>query len=211
MGRKINPISHRIPIRKNWQSNWFSQKDYGKYLVADLLIRKHIDQKLRHAGVGRVEIGRSRGSIDITIFTSRPGIVIGHKGEGVERLQGELKKIGGGKIKLNIKEIRKPEIWAQIMAEQLAYQIERRIHFRRAMKQTLEEIQRNPQVQGAKVKISGRLGGTEISRSEYLTEGSLPLQTLRADIDYGQALARTKYGSIGIKVWINRGEQGEKE
>jgi small subunit ribosomal protein S3 len=199
-----------MPLKKNWQSNWFSSKNYGKNLQEDLKIRDFIKKKLQHASVARVEIGRSRGIVEIIVFSSRPGVVIGRKGEGVERLQKELAKITKEKTKIDIKEIRKPEIWAQIMAGQLVYQLERRMAFRRAMKQVLEEIMRNSQIQGARVKIKGRLGGTEIARSESLTEGSIPLQTLRADIDYGFALARTKFGSIGVKVWINRGESKEQ-
>jgi len=210
MGRKINPISHRIPVRRSWRANWFSDKKYGQYLQQDLKLRNYLEKRLHHAGIGRIDISHRRGLLEATIFTSKPGIVIGHKGAGIEEIQkGAVTKVGK-RIKLNIKEIRKPEIWGQIMAEQLAYQLEKRINFRRAMKQILEEIGRNPEVQGAKVKISGRLGGNEISRSEQISQGSLPLQSLRIDIDYGFALARTKYGSIGVKVWINRGEYKQK-
>jgi small subunit ribosomal protein S3 len=206
MSRKVNPVSQRLPIKKNWKSNWYSEKGYGDKLQQDFEIRDLIENQFRLAGIGRVEIKRSRGLIDVTIFTSRPGIVIGHKGSGVEKIKKELNKITDEKVKLNVKEIRKPETWARVMAEQVAYQIERRIAYRRAMSQVLSEITRNPQVRGAKINVAGRLNGSEIARSEYVAEGSLPLQTLRADIDFAQVLAKTKFGSIGVKVWINRGE-----
>jgi len=209
MSRKVNPTSYRLATRKKWQANWFSSKFFGKYLTSDLKIRKYIDDNLRHAGINNVEIERNRNEVSVTIFTSRPGIVIGHKGEGINKVKTALSKLDEGKIKVNVKEIRKPEIHAQIMAEQVAYQIEKRAPFRRVLKNIMGEIRRNPQALGAKLRISGRLGGTEISRAEHIEEGSLPLQTLRADIDYGFALARTKFGSIGCKVWINRGEYKE--
>lgn len=206
MGRKVNPISYRIGVNKKWLANWYTTKNFGDNLVKDFQIRKFLDVKLHFTGVDRIEIERSRGLTDITIHTSRPGIVIGHKGEGITKLQKELAKLTKDKIKVDIKEIKKPEIHAQLMAEQIAYQLERRAHFRRAMKQVLDDITRNSEVLGVKIRIKGRLGGSEIARSETVNYGSLPLQTLRADIDYGFALARTKFGSIGVKVWINKGE-----
>lgn len=206
MARKVNPVSYRIPINRNWSSKWFSSKDYGKKLQEDIKIRKLIEEEFIHVGIGRIEIERSRGVINISVFTSRPGILIGHKGSGIEKLKRKLESVVDEKLKINIKEIRKPEIWARIMAEQVAYQIEKRVAYRRAMKQVLSEIMRNPQVEGAKIQVAGRLNGAEIARTEHLSQGSLPLQTLRADIDFAKILARTKFGSIGIKVWINRGE-----
>jgi small subunit ribosomal protein S3 len=206
MARKVNPISYRIPINKNWSSKWFSDKNYGDKLQKDIEIRKHIESQYIHAGIGRIEIKRSRGMVEVVILTSRPGIIIGHKGSGIEKLKKNLDKIVDEKLKVDVKEIRKPEVWARVMAEQVAYQIENRIAYRRAMKQVLGEIMRNPQIEGAKIQVSGRLNGAEIARREHISEGSLPLQTLRADIDYSSILAKTKFGSIGVKVWINRGE-----
>jgi len=206
MARKVNPISYRIPTNKNWCSKWFSQNDFGGKLQEDIKIRKHIDSQFIYAGIGKIEIKRSRGVVEVAIYTSRPGILIGHKGSGIEKLKKSLDGLTKEKIKVDVKEIRKPELWARCMAEQVAYQIERRIAYRRAMKQIMEEVMRNSQVQGAKIQVAGRLNGAEIARTEHISKGALPLQTLRADIDFSRVLARTKFGSIGIKVWINRGE-----
>ena len=213
MTKKVNPNSQRLPIKKNWKSDWYSDKNYGDKLQEDLEIRKILKKQLRHAGIGRVVISRQRGEMAINIFTSRPGIVIGHKGEGIKKLKNQLQdKIKTkDKIRLDVKEIRKPEVWAKVMADQVAYQIEKRVNYRRAMGRVMEDIMRNTQINGAIIQVAGRLGGLEIARSDRIEEGTMPTQTLRTDIDYGFSLATTKFGSIGIKVWINRGEFENKD
>lgn len=210
MARKASPVAVRLGFNRDWESHWFVSKslDYARYLHQDFKIRDLILKKLRHAGIARVEIFRDRGNILVEIYTSRPGVVIGRGGEGTKRLVKILQKeLGGQRVDLAIKEIAEPYTWAKLVADQIAYQLERRISHRRAMHQAIEEVMRNRKVEGVKIRVSGRLGGQEIARSELLYEGSVPTATIKADIDYSLVEAQTKYGKIGVKVWINKGEK----
>jgi small subunit ribosomal protein S3 len=205
MGQKINPRSLRLQLDRDWQSRWYADRDYAAFLIEDLKLRKAIQKKLnKRAGVARVDIERSPGQLIITIFTSKPGVVIGRGGSGVEELKGILAKIASKPLKVSIEEVKKPETNAMLVAENIAGQLERRIGFRRAMKMAVENAMKSG-VQGAKVGVAGRLNGAEMARRETVTQGSVPLHTLRADIDYAQALAKTTYGVIGVKVWIYKG------
>ncbi|MFC1662777.1 30S ribosomal protein S3 [Patescibacteria group bacterium] len=209
MGRKVHPKVFRLGINKTWDSKWFSRKDYSKLLRQDVQLRKYIKVKLKDAGVADVEIERSANTITVTIFTSKPGIVIGRGGQGAEELKSELKKIMMGKVKLNlrlnIQEVDKPDMNAQIVLRGMIEQLERRMPFRRVMKQTINQVRRAG-AKGVRVQVAGRLNGAEIARTEHLAEGSIPLQTLRADIDYARGQANTTYGTIGVKIWIYKGE-----
>src|SRR3989344_7863241 len=211
MGQKISPTSLRISITKNWKSKWFSTHDYKGFLKEDLAIRKYLQSKLKGMSVDRISIERSPDMMAITIHTARPGLIIGRAGTGVEELKKRLLRIIKRKtsIRLDIQEYKNPESSATIMAESMAEQIEKRMQYRRVLKQSLAKIMANRAVKGAKVTLSGRLDGKEIARVEHLEQGSLPLQTLRADIDYARATAFTTYGTVGIKVWIYKGMKYE--
>lgn len=205
MGQKVNPHGLRIGIIKSWDAKWYADKDYAKNLHEDVKIREYIKGKLYTAGVTRVEIERSANRVKAIIHTAKPGMVIGRGGAGIEELKASLKKLAGKVVEVNIAEVKQPEIDATLVAENIAAQLEKRISFRRAMKQTVTRTMRMG-AKGIKVMVSGRLGGAEIARSEGYREGSIPLHTLRADIDYGTAEAHTTYGRIGVKVWIYKGE-----
>jgi small subunit ribosomal protein S3 len=213
MGQKVHPTGIRLGIVKDWSSKWYADsKTFPEYIRTDHQLRVHIKKKLKDASVSRITIERPAKKINITIFTARPGIVIGKKGEDIEKLRAELAKlidIQLNDLHINISEIRKPELDAQLVAEGIAQQLERRVMFRRAMKRAVTNTMRIG-AQGIKVKVGGRLNGAEIARSEWYREGRVPLHTLRADIDYGVAEAHTTYGVIGVKVWIFKGEVFEK-
>ena len=219
MGQKVNPIGIRLGITKEWTSKWFANtQTFPQYVAQDHTIREFLRRKLKDASVSRIQIERSAKKASIAIHTARPGIVIGKKGEDIERLRAEVAKLLGmplHDVRMNIAEIRKPELDAQLVAEGIAQQLERRVQFRRAMRRAVTNTMRLG-AQGIKVRVSGRLNGAEIARSEWYREGRVPLHTFRADIDYGLAEAKTTYGVIGVKVWVFRGEvfdaaAGEKE
>jgi small subunit ribosomal protein S3 len=207
MGQKINPVGFRLAVNRNWSSRWYANKRaFGPMLAEDIKVRDFLKKKLAHASVGRVLIERPAKDARITIFSARPGVVIGKKGEEIESLKSELRKIMGvQQVHVNIEEIRKPEIDAQLIADSIAQQLEKRIMFRRAMKRAMQNAMRLG-AQGIKIMSSGRLNGIEIARTEWYREGRVPLHTLRADIDYGLGEAKTTYGVIGIKVWVYKGE-----
>ncbi len=205
MGQKVHPKGFRIGIIRDWDSNWYADRDYSELLHEDFKLRKFIKDRFYAAGISKVEIQRTGNRIRVTIHTAKPGIIIGRGGIEVERLKVNLAEMTKKNVNINIQEIRRPELDAQIVAENVAQQLEKRISFRRAMKQTVGRTMRSGGI-GIKIAISGRLGGAEIARTEWYAEGKVPLHTLRADIDYGFAEANTTYGKIGIKVWINRGE-----
>ncbi len=205
MGHKVHPYGFRLGYNKNWKSRWFSDKKYAEYVLEDSNLRKYVKEKLFHAGISKIEIERAADKIRLILFTARPGIVIGRKGVEIEKLRAEMKGKFGREFVIEVNEIRRPETDAQLVAESIAQQLERRVAFRRAIKKTLGMAQKFG-AQGIKVQCGGRLGGAEIARSEWAREGRVPLHTLRADIDYGVALAKTTYGVIGIKVWVFKGE-----
>ena len=205
MGQKTHPIGVRLGIIKTWDSKWFARKNYKDMLFEDLTIQKFIKANLYHAGVPKVEIERTGKKIRAIIHTARPGIIIGKKGAEVEKLKKELEKITGQEMSVDIKEIRKPELDAVLVAENIAMQLEKRIAFRRAMKKAIASSRRFG-AQGIKVACAGRLAGAEIARAEWYREGRVPLHTFRSDIDYGVAEAKTTYGRIGVKVWIYKGD-----
>jgi small subunit ribosomal protein S3 len=210
MGQKINPRSMRLQVDHDWQSRWYADRDYATQLIQDLKIRKAISAKLnKRAGVSRVDIERSPGQIVVTIHTSKPGVVIGRGGSGAEEMKTLLAGIAGGPVKVSIEEVKKPESNAMLVAENVAGQLERRISFRRAMKMAVENAMKGGAL-GAKVAIAGRLNGAEMARREHVAQGSIPLHTLRADIDYAQALAKTTFGVIGVKVWVYKGSKFEE-
>ena len=205
MGQKVNPNGLRLGINKTWSSRWYSKKDYAKLLHEDLEIKKYIQEKLASASISKVIIERAAKKLRLTIFSSRPGIIIGKKGADIESLKNKLTEMSKLEVYLDIKEVRKPEVEAKLVAENIASQLEKRISFRRAMKKAVQSAMRLG-AKGVKVVCSGRLGGAEIARTEKYHLGSVPLHTLRSDIDYATAEAETTYGICGIKVWINRGE-----
>lgn len=205
MGHKVHPYGFRLGYNKNWKSRWFSDKKYAEYVFEDNALRKYVKEKLFHAGISKIEIERAADKVRLILFTARPGIVIGRKGVEIEKLRAELKGKFGREFVIEVNEIRRPETDAQLVAESIAQQLERRVAFRRAIKKTLGMAQKFG-AQGIKVQCGGRLGGAEIARTEWAREGRVPLHTLRADIDYGVALAKTTYGVIGIKVWVFKGE-----
>jgi len=206
MGQKIHPIGFRLSVLKNWTSKWYATgKDYVNNLSSDIKVREYLKKKLSHASVGRIVIERPAKNARISIYSARPGVVIGKKGEDIESLKSQLQKMMGVPVHLNIEEIRKPEIDAQLIAENIASQLEKRIMFRRAMKRSMQNAMRLG-AQGIKIMSAGRLNGIEIARTEWYREGRVPLHTLRADIDYGTAEAKTTYGVIGIKVWVYKGD-----
>ncbi|TVQ80242.1 MAG: 30S ribosomal protein S3 [Bradymonadales bacterium] len=211
MGQKIHPGGLRLKILKTWDSIWFAEKkSYGNLLAEDLRVRKFIDDKLSHAGVSKVVIERSSSKVRVSIHTSRPGIIIGKKGAGIDILKAQIQKLVSAELLLNIKEVRKAEVDAKLVAENIATQLERRVAFRRAMKKAIQSSMKFG-AQGIKVMVAGRLGGADMARTERYHEGRVPLHTLRANIDYGTARAKTTYGIIGIKVWIFHGEVYEKK
>lgn len=205
MGQKVNPHGLRIGIIKTWDAKWYADKDYAKNLHEDIKIRDFLKEKLYASGISRIEIERAANRVKVTIHTAKPGMVIGRGGAGIEDIKKELKKLTDKNIDVNIAEVRQPELDATLVAENIAAQLEKRIAFRRAMKQSVTRTMRMG-AKGIKVMVGGRLGGAEIARSEHYREGSIPLHTLRADIDYGTAEAHTTYGRIGVKVWIYKGE-----
>ncbi|MBR1737004.1 MAG: 30S ribosomal protein S3 [Firmicutes bacterium] len=216
MGQKVNPHGLRVGIIKDWDSVWYAGKDkYADFLVEDNALRTYIKKKLYNSNVSKIAIerisskednGKFKGKVKITIFTSKPGIVIGKKGEDIQKLSNELQKLSSQKVLVNIEEIKKPELDSQLVAEDIARQLENRVTFRRAMKQAMTRTMKFGAAQGIKTSCSGRLGGAEMARTESYHDGTIPLQTLRADIDYGFAEANTTYGKIGVKVWIYKGE-----
>lgn len=205
MGQKVNPISFRLGVIKTWDSKWFAKSGYAKLLHEDLKLREFLKKRLHHSGVSKIEIERAANKAKINIFTARPGLIIGKKGSEVETLKKDLAKLTDKEVFLNIQEVRKPELDAQLVAESVALQLERRIAFRRAMKKSVTSALKFG-AKGIRITCAGRLGGAEMSRTEWYREGRVPLHTLRADIDYGFAEAHTTYGIIGVKVLIFKGE-----
>jgi len=205
MGQKVNPIGLRLGINRTWDSRWYADKGYANLLHEDLELRKYLEKRLAQAGISRVVIERPAKRARITIHTARPGVVIGKKGADIEKLRSDLSKRTGGDVALNIVEIRKPELDARLVAENIAQQLERRVAFRRAMKRAVQSAMRLG-AQGIRITCGGRLGGAEIARVEWYREGRVPLHTLRADVDFGQATGFTTYGTCGVKVWIFKGE-----
>ena len=210
MGQKVNPYGIRLGINKTWSSRWFSKNEYTKLLHQDLRIKGYVEKKLKNASISKINIERAAKKLRLSIYSSRPGIIIGKKGADIETLKNDLSKMSNLEVFLDIKEVRKPEVEAKLVAENIASQLEKRISFRRAMKKAVQSAMRLG-AKGVKVVCSGRLGGAEIARTEKYHEGSVPLHTLRGDIDYSTAEAETTYGICGIKVWINKGEILQKD
>lgn len=205
MGQKVNPIGLRLGINRTWDSRWYAGKDYAEKLLQDIELRKYVFDNLKQAGVARVVIERAASKTNVTIHSARPGVIIGKKGSDIEKLRKDLSKFTGGDVTLNIVEIRKPEMDAQLVADGIAQQLERRVSFRRAMKRAVQSALRLG-AGGIRVNCAGRLAGAEIARREWYREGRVPLHTLRADVDYAVSRALTTYGIIGVKVWIFKGE-----
>lgn len=210
MGQKIHPTGLRVGIIEDWRSKWYEEKNYAKWLHEDLRIRKHIATKHGSTGISRVDIERAASKVRVTVHTAKPGVIIGKKGAGVDTLRNELQKLTDSSVLLNIVEVRKAELDAQLVAENVAQQLERRVSYRRAMKKAVSTTMRLG-AQGIRINCAGRLGGAEMSRREWYLEGRVPLHTLRANIDYGFAEAKTTYGVIGVKVWIFKGEVLDKK
>ncbi len=205
MGQKTHPVGFRLGVNKTWDSRWYAKKNYATLLHEDLKIRSYIQDKLRSSGIARVEIERAASKVRVSIHTARPGIVIGKKGAGVEGLKSDLQRLTKDELFLNIVEVKKPEANAQLIAENVATQLEKRVAFRRAMKKCMTAAFKQG-IKGIKIRVSGRLNGAEIARTEWYSEDSVPLHTLRANIDYGTAEASTTYGQIGVKAWVYHGE-----
>ena len=205
MGQKVHPYGFRLGINRTWRSRWFARKDYGALLLEDLNLKLMLKKKFFHAGISHIEIERAANKLTIIIFTARPGIIVGKKGSEIEKLKKDLQALTGRDVNLKIQEVNKPELDAQLVSEGIAQQLEKRIAFRRAMRRAVDSTLRFG-AKGIKVRVSGRLNGAEIARTEWYLHGQLPLHTLRADIDYGFAQAYTTYGVIGVKVWIYKGE-----
>lgn len=205
MGQKTHPVGFRLGVNKTWDSRWFSKRDYSSLLHEDLKLRNYIKSKLFTAGIAKIEIERAASKIKINVYTARPGIVIGKKGAGVEVLKADIQKLSRNEVFLNIIEVKKPEANAQLISESVASQLEKRVAFRRAMKKCMTSAFKQG-IKGIKIRVSGRLGGAEIARTEWYSEDSVPLHTLRANIDYGVAEANTTYGKIGVKAWVYHGE-----
>jgi small subunit ribosomal protein S3 len=205
MGQKVNPIGLRVGINRTWDSRWFDDRKYADKLIQDLELRKYVQERLKAAGISKVIIERVAKTTKVAVYTARPGVIIGKKGADIEKLRKDLSARAGSDVALNIIEIRKPEIDAQLVAEGVCQQLERRVSFRRAMKRAVQSTMRLGG-QGIRINVSGRLGGTDIARTEWYREGRVPLHTLRADLDYGFAEALTTYGIIGVKVWIYKGD-----
>jgi small subunit ribosomal protein S3 len=206
MGQKVHPIGFRLGFNKTWNSRWYAEKEYANLVHEDRILKADLKKRFAHASVAKVEIERAANKLKITIFTARPGIIIGRKGQEVEKLKQEVQKKTGKEVFINIQEILKPELDSQLVAEAVALQLEKRIAFRRAMRKAVDAALRFG-AKGIKVRVSGRLNGAEIARSEWYLHGQLPLHTLRSDIDYGFSEARTTFGQIGVKCWIYKGEQ----
>jgi small subunit ribosomal protein S3 len=205
LGQKVNPIGFRLGIVKTWSSRWYADKEFKQFLHEDLRLKKYLKKKMYHAGISKIEIERAAKRIRINIYAARPGIIIGKKGAEIETLKKDLQKFTTGELFININEVKRPETDAQLIAENVALQLVRRVAFRRAIKRSVGMAMKLG-VKGVKVAVSGRLGGAEIARSEWYRDGRVPLHTLRADIDYGFAEAKTTYGIIGVKVWVFKGE-----
>lgn len=205
MGQKVHPYGFRVGYNKDWHSHWYAKREFAEYLAEDINLKRDLKKRFAGAGVSHIDVERAANRLKIIIYTARPGIIIGRKGSEIEKLKEDLSKKTGREVIVSIQEIRQPELNAQLQAEKIAQQLEKRIAFRRAMKKTMEESQRFG-AEGIKVMIAGRLNGAEIARTEWSLQGRLPLHTLRADVDYGFAEALTTFGIIGIKVWIYRGE-----
>jgi small subunit ribosomal protein S3 len=205
MGQKVHPTGFRLGFNKTWRSRWYADKDYADLLHEDIELKKELKKRFAHAGVSRVEVERAANKLKVSIYTSRPGIIIGRKGQEVDKLKQEVQKKTGKEVFINIQEILKPELDAQLVSESVALQLEKRIAFRRAMRKAVDAALRFG-AKGIKVRVSGRLNGAEIARSEWYLHGQLPLHTLRADVDYGISEARTAFGQIGVKCWIYKGE-----
>ncbi|MES2504765.1 MAG: 30S ribosomal protein S3 [Myxococcota bacterium] len=205
MGQKVNPIGFRLGVIKTWDSKWYSEAGYAAWLKEDMTVREMVAKQYKSAGISKIDIERAASKCKVTVHAARPGLIIGKKGVGIEQLRNELQKKSKSEVFLNIIEVRKPEADAQLIAENVAQQLERRVAFRRAMKKVMQTAQKFG-VKGIRVAVSGRLGGAEMSRREWYREGRVPLHTLRADIDYGFAEAHTTYGQIGCKVWLFKGE-----
>ena len=208
MGQKVHPFGFRLGYNKTWHSIWYADKDYATLLHEDLKLKRTLKERFAGAGVSHIDIERAANKLKIIIHTSRPGIIIGRKGAEIDKLKQEIKSRTGREVFVNIQEIHKPELNAQLQAEQVAQQLEKRIAFRRAMRRAVENAKRFG-AKGVKVRVSGRLNGAEIARSEWYQDGRLPLHTLKADIDYGLAVANTTYGTIGVKVWLYKGEMAK--
>jgi len=206
LGQKVHPFGFRLGYNKTWRSRWYAKKDYGSMLLEDIRLRRELKKKLYHAGVSNVEIERAANKLKINILSARPGIIIGRKGTEIDRLKAQIKRQTGKDVYINILEITRPELDAQLVSEHIALQLEKRIAFRKAMRKSVESALRFG-AKGIKIRCAGRLNGAEIARSEWYLEGRLPLHTLRADIDYGAAESKTTFGQIGVKVWIYRGEK----
>lgn len=205
MGQKVNPIGFRLGISRTWDSRWYAKKDYARLLHEDIKLRKYLKEKLYGAGIARIEIERAADKVKINVHTARPGIVIGKKGAGVETLKADIQKLSKSKILLNILEVKNPDTNAQLICENVAAQLEKRVAFRRAMKKSMTSAFKLG-IKGMKIQVAGRLGGAEIARTEWYSEDSVPLHTLRANVDYGSATAKTSYGTIGVKAWVYFGE-----
>lgn len=205
MGQKVHPTGFRLGVTKYWNSKWYGEKNYAKWLYEDLKLKEYLSKNLSHTGISKVEIERMANKVKVTIHTAKPGIVIGKRGAGIEELKARLQKLTESEVFLNIQEVRKPDLDATLVAQSIAQQLERRVSFRRAMKKSVQTAMKLG-AKGIRVNCSGRLGGAEMSRREWYLEGRVPLHTLRADIDYGFAEASTTYGIIGVKVWIFKGE-----
>ena len=205
MGQKVNPIGLRLQVNRTWDSRWFADRNYADLLIKDLEVKKYIHEKLKPAGISQVKIERAAKNVTVTIYAGRPGMIIGKKGADIEKLRKTLSEKMGAAVSLNIVEVRKPEVDAQLVAEGVCQQLERRISFRRAMKRAVQNSLRMGAL-GIRINVSGRLGGADIARTEWYREGRVPLHTLRADIDYGFAEALTTYGIIGVKVWLYKGD-----
>ena len=208
MGQKVNPKSFRLGITTDWNARWFGGSEFSKLLGEDIAVREYLEQKLSRASVASIHLERSKNQLIVTIHAARPGVIIGRGGAGIETLRKELGKRTKGKLTINIEEIHHPDLAARVVAESIASQLEKRIAFRRAIRQAIDRVMKAG-AQGVKISVAGRLGGADMARREVAHKGKVPLHTLRADIDYGYVLARTTYGAIGIKVWIYKGEVGE--
>ena len=214
MGQKVNPHGLRVGVIKDWDSRWYAEADFADNLVEDNAIRTYINKNLKDAGVAKVEIERTTNRVKVIVFTAKPGAVIGKNGESINKTRDAVQKLTSKKLNIEVKEIKKPDLNAQLVAENIAVQLENRVSFRRAMKSAMRNSLRSG-AQGIKTSVSGRLGGADMARTEFYSEGTIPLQTLRADIDYGFAEADTQYGKVGVKTWIYHGEvlptKGNKE
>ena len=205
MGQKVNPHGLRVGVIKGWDSTWFTETDFADNLAEDYKIRKYLKKELYSAGIGRIQIERTKDRVKVIIYTAKPGMIIGRKGAEIEKLKGEIQKLTSKKVVVDVMEIKRPDLDAQLVAESIAQQLENRISFRRAMKSTMSRTMKAG-AKGIKTSVAGRLSGADIARKEFYSEGTIPLQTLRADIDYGFAEADTTYGKLGVKVWIYKGE-----